>query len=141
MKQQLRPNRNITMGDRGEKAVKLSMTKAEKKEQFRNQVQVAKVRMLEWSDDFVKKVYYENSNKAWHQAAKETLNERKVPKDKVPPPKPHYTRTTITGKDTQLTTFTDESLKKIVETSSSPAMVEAARTVLRNRNVPYPTPR
>lgn len=40
-----------------------------------------------------------------------------------------------------LTTFTDESLKKIVESSSSPAMVEAARTVLRNRNVPYPTPR
>lgn len=136
MKQQLMPNRNITMGDRGEGSVKLSMTKQEKKEHFRNQVQVAKVRMREWSDDFVKKVYYENSNKAWHQAAKETLNERKVPKDKGPPPKPHYTRTTITGKDTHLKTFTDESLQTIIEKSTNPVMVEAARKVLPARKTP-----
>lgn len=40
-----------------------------------------------------------------------------------------------------LATFTDQSLKVIIEKSTSPAMVEAAKEVLINRNVPYPTPR
>lgn len=81
MKQQLRPNRNITMGDRGEKAIRTEFTKREKKEAFRASVDAVKIRMRDWTDDFVKKVYYENQNQAWHIAAKETLNERKVPRD------------------------------------------------------------
>lgn len=39
-----------------------------------------------------------------------------------------------------LKTFTDQSLKVIIEKSGNQAMVEAAKEVLRNRNVPYPTP-
>lgn len=78
------------MGDRGESSVKFSMTKREKKEAQRNRVNLIKIRMKDWSDDFVKKVYYENQVPEWHQAAKETLNERRVPRNgqkPQPPPK------------------------------------------------------
>lgn len=87
----LHHNRAICMGDMGESSVRISMTRREKKEAQRNRISVIKIRMREWSDDFVKKVYYENQVPDWHQAAKETLNERGVPRDsckKPNPPKP-----------------------------------------------------
>jgi membrane carboxypeptidase/penicillin-binding protein len=84
MKQQLRPNRNITMGDRGEEAVRTEFTHREKREAFRASVEAIKVRMRDWTDDFVKKVYFENQIPAWHEAARETLNERKVPRQEIP---------------------------------------------------------
>lgn len=113
------------------------MTKQERLQTLK----VTKIRMKDWSDDYIKQIYYNPRSKIWFEAARETLNERKVPRDKPPPPKPHYTRTVISGRDTNLKTFTEESLRVIIEKSTSPAMVEAAKAVLRNRNVPYPTPR
>lgn len=84
MKEQCRPNRNITIGDRGEKAVRPETTHREKREAFRTSVEAVKIRMRDWTDDFVKKVYFENQNPAWHEAARETLNERKVPRVEIP---------------------------------------------------------
>lgn len=85
MKQSLKPNRSITMGDRGERAVRSEFTKREQREAYKTSVQAIKVRMQAWTDDFIIKVYHENKIPAWHQAAKETLNERKVHK----PGQPH----------------------------------------------------
>jgi hypothetical protein len=39
---------------------------------------------------------------------------------------------------THLSTFSDESLRVIIEKSSSPAMVEAAKAVMDKRRVPFP---
>lgn len=76
MKQQLRPNRNITMGDRGERAIKTEFTKREKNEATRQSIDSIKVRMKDWSDSFVLKIYRENSHPHWRAAADETMKER-----------------------------------------------------------------
>lgn len=52
--------------------------------------------------------------------------------------KKHYTKRVITTQVYNLATFSDESLRVIIEKSSSPAMVEAAKAVLSKRRVPYP---
>lgn len=71
MKQQLKPNRSICSGDRGIDDLR--------------KIRDIKDRMLNWSDDFLKTIYYNPSSPLWFQAAKETLNERKVPRDKAQP--------------------------------------------------------
>lgn len=85
-------NRPICVGDRGEKAIRTEFTKREQREAFRASVDAVKVRMRDWTDDFIKKIYHENKVPAWHEAARETMNERKVPRDKAkptpPPPQP-----------------------------------------------------
>jgi hypothetical protein len=45
----------------------------------------------------------------------------------------------ITTQVYNLATFSDESLRTIIEKSSSPAMVEAARAVMDKRKVPFPS--
>lgn len=44
----------------------------------------------------------------------------------------------ITSLKHNLSTFSDISLKTLIDKSSSPAIVEAAKKVLSSRNVPYP---
>lgn len=111
-------------------------TDQEKEAARRESIGAVKVRMANYSNDFLKTIYYNPSSSTWFQAAKEMLNERKVPKDKPPTPKPHYTRTTITGKDTHINTFSTKSLKVLAEKSTSPTMAEEARKILKLRDTP-----
>lgn len=76
MKQQCRPNRNITMGDRGEGAVRTEFTRREQREAHRASVDAVKVRMRDWTDKFIKKIQVENKSPIWKTAAEETLTER-----------------------------------------------------------------
>lgn len=77
------------MGDRGQPAVKLKLSKREQREAQRNRVDCIKVRMQSWNDDFIKKIYFDPKTiPDWFQAAKETLNERKVPGGPIKPQHP-----------------------------------------------------
>lgn len=70
MKETCRPNRNITQGDRGAADLRA--------------IQDIKARMTDWGDDFIKKIYFDPRSPLWFQAAKETLNERRVPRQEIP---------------------------------------------------------
>lgn len=79
MKQSLSPNRNITMGDRGEQSIRTEFTKREQQEAQRQSIEEVKVRMRDWSDNFIRKIQAENSSPIWKTAAEEMLSERSQP--------------------------------------------------------------
>lgn len=79
MKQSLRPNRNITMGDRGEQSIRTEVTNRKQQEAQRQSIEAVKVRMRDWSDSFIRKIQAENASPIWKTAAEEMLFERSQP--------------------------------------------------------------
>jgi hypothetical protein len=76
-----------------------------------------KDRMINWSDDFLKTIYYNPSSPLWFQAAKETLNERKVPRDGpvVTPPPPPKKKTRKAPKEVRQANSTNWKLDREME--------------------------
>jgi hypothetical protein len=67
MKQKLKPNRNICLGDREGEALR--------------KIREIKDRIRDWSDSYVLKIYREYTAHGWREAAEEILKERgKMPK-------------------------------------------------------------
>lgn len=67
MKQQLKPNRNICLGDREGETLR--------------KIREIKDRIRDWSDSYVLKIYREYTAPGWREAAEEILKERgKMPK-------------------------------------------------------------
>lgn len=62
MKEQLRPNRNITTGDQG-------MSNIRKMREIKD-------RIRDWSDSYVLKIYREFTAPGWREAAEEIMKER-----------------------------------------------------------------
>ena len=62
MKEQLRPNRNITTGDQGAADIR--------------RIRDIKDRIRDWSDSYVLKIYREYTAPGWREAAEEIMKER-----------------------------------------------------------------
>lgn len=55
------------------------MRKREQQEAQRQSIEAVKVRMKDWSDNFIQKIQAENASPIWKTAAEETLSERSQP--------------------------------------------------------------
>jgi hypothetical protein len=64
MKEQLKPNRNICLGDREEEKLR--------------KLREIKDRIRDWSDSYVLKIYREFTAPGWREAAEEILKERGI---------------------------------------------------------------